>query len=105
MEDINKLTAYDNQTKKSPNFSFLSEYSALLAQCTMQAESYVFDDPNTALIKMRQFGEFLAHEIAARTGVEVFPDDSYIMVLRMLEDNNILTLKSSPTFPYSEKNR
>ena len=74
---MNPDTEKANKTKKSPNFSFLSEHSTLLAQCAIQAERYVFDDPNTALIKLRQFGELLAQEVAARTGVEIFPVDRY----------------------------
>jgi type I restriction enzyme R subunit len=58
-------TTGKDETKKSPNFSFLSEHSSLLSQCAVQAERYVFDDPNTALIKLRQFGELLAQEVAA----------------------------------------
>jgi type I restriction enzyme R subunit len=91
-------SAHENKTKKSPNFSFLSEHSTLLAQCVVQAERYVFDDPNTALIKLRQFGELLAQEVAARTGVEVFPVDNAITVLRKLEDNSILTPKATQLF-------
>jgi type I restriction enzyme R subunit len=71
-------TAVENKTKKSPNFSFLSEHSTLLSQCAVQAERYVFYDPNTALIKLRQFGELLAQEVAARTGIDVFPEDNAI---------------------------
>lgn len=91
-------TTVENNTKKSPNFSFLSEHSNLLFQCVVQAERYVFDDPNTALIKLRQFGELLAQEIAARTGVDVFPEDNAVTVLRKLEDANILTPKASQLF-------
>jgi len=76
----------------------LVEHSTLLAQCVVQAERYVFDDPNTALIKMRQFGELLAQEVAARTGVEVYPEDNTITVLRKLEDNSILTPKATQLF-------
>jgi type I restriction enzyme R subunit len=91
-------TTVENKTHKSPNFSFLSEHSALLAQCAVQAERYVFDDPNTSLIKLRQFGELLAQEVAARTGIDVFPEDNAITVLRKLEDGNILTPKADQLF-------
>ena len=44
----------------SPNFGFLAEHDPLLVHYGSQAERYVFDDPNTALIKLRQFAEVLA---------------------------------------------
>jgi type I restriction enzyme, R subunit len=87
-----------SNTKKSPNFPFLSEYSELLSHCAVQAERYVFEDPNTALIKLRQFGELLAQEVAARTGIDVFFEDSAVTILRKLEDLNILTPKAAQIF-------
>lgn len=91
-------TPQKNKIKKSPNFSFMSEHSTALLQCAMKAERYVFDDPNTALLKLRQFGEFLANETAARTGVDIFPNDTAITVLRKLEYDNVLTPKASQLF-------
>jgi type I restriction enzyme, R subunit len=41
----------------SPNFAFLSEYEPLLARYAGLAEVYLFSDPNTAMIKIRQFAE------------------------------------------------
>jgi len=90
--------AVKNKTEKSPNFPFLSEHSDLLSQCAVQAERYVFDDPNTALIKLRQFGELLAQEVAARTGVDVFPEDNAVTVLKKLEYDNVLTPKAAQLF-------
>jgi len=91
-------SASKHKIKKSPNFSFLYEHGILLSQCAVQAEKYVFDDPNTALIKIRQFGELLSQEVAARTGVDIFPEDNTITVLRKLEDHNILTPKAAQLF-------
>jgi len=34
-------TSVKNKTKKSPNFPFLFEHSALLSQCAVLAEGYV----------------------------------------------------------------
>ena len=39
----------------SPNFSFLSRYDALLVRFASQAQPYALDDPNTAVVKLRQF--------------------------------------------------
>ena len=83
---------------KSPNFFFLSEYNALLFQCAVFAERYVFDDPNTALIKLRQFGELLAQELAARTGLDLGPEDTAVTVLRKLEYENTVPPKAAQLF-------
>ena len=71
---------------------------AIRSYYAVQAERYVFDDPNTALIKLRQFGELLAQEVAARTGVDVFPEDNAVTVLKKLEYDNVLTPKAAQLF-------
>lgn len=50
------------------NFQDLNKIEPLLAQLGQLAERYVHDDPNTALLKLRQFGELLAQVVAAKTG-------------------------------------
>lgn len=47
------------------NFPFLTAYPALFKTVTL-AERYCVDDPNTALIKLRQFGEMLAQMVAVQ---------------------------------------
>jgi hypothetical protein len=49
----------------SPNFAFLMQYDEVLVHHAALAERYIFDDPNSALIKLRQFGELLAQHAAA----------------------------------------
>jgi len=46
-----------NKAFPSPNFAFLMQYDEVLVRHAALAERYVFDDPNSALIKLRQFGE------------------------------------------------
>jgi type I restriction enzyme R subunit len=46
-----------NTPLSSPNFAFLAKHDPLLMRYAAQAERYVFVDPNTALIKLGQFGE------------------------------------------------
>ena len=60
-----------NQAFSSPNFAFLVKYDEVLVRHAALAERYVFDDPNSALIKLRQFAELLAQHAAAYTGVVV----------------------------------
>jgi len=53
----------------SKNFSFLNEHSPLLAQLGHSAEQAFSSDPNTTLIKLRQMGEAMAQDLAARFGI------------------------------------
>ncbi|WP_437638581.1 hypothetical protein [Sorangium sp. So ce854] len=49
----------------SPNFAFLDHHDPRLVVLGTQAERYFADDPNTCLVKLRQFGEILAQRAAA----------------------------------------
>ncbi|WP_203563782.1 DUF4145 domain-containing protein [Deefgea sp. CFH1-16] len=60
----------ENKFSASSNFGFLAEHSALLVQLAGTAELVFACDPNTTLIKLRQFGEALAQDLAVRYGVE-----------------------------------
>ena len=50
------------------NFKQLQSYEPQLARLGLLAEKYFPDDPNTALLKVRQFGELLAQSVAAYSG-------------------------------------
>ncbi len=56
---------------ESDNFGFLAEHDPLLVQIAAAAERAFASDPNTTLIKLRQLGEALAQNIAARIGLPV----------------------------------
>ena len=88
----------DQQRHKSPNFGFLASHDNLLVYCAAQAERYVFDDPVTALIKLRQFGELLAKQAAAKTAIYVSPQDTNVEVLANLTDRGILTAEAARLF-------
>jgi hypothetical protein len=51
------------------NFRFLARYDAGLVVVATCAEQHFPDGSVTSLMKVRQFGEMLAKQIAARTGV------------------------------------
>lgn len=53
----------------SPNFGHLAAADPLLAQHGAKAERFLFEEPITALFKLRQFGEVLAQQAAAHTGM------------------------------------
>jgi hypothetical protein len=50
------------------NFAFLEPHDPQLVRLGMLAERYFPDDPNTSLLKLRQFGELLAQLVAAQMG-------------------------------------
>ncbi len=55
------------------NFAPLAEHDEQLVRLGMLAERYFPDDPNTCLLKLRQFAEVLAQSLAARTGLWTDP--------------------------------
>ena len=48
------------------NFSFLKEHDPLFVELAGAAERAFSSDPNTTLIKLRQFSEAMAQHIAVR---------------------------------------
>ncbi|GAA4018163.1 hypothetical protein GCM10022384_70430 [Streptomyces marokkonensis] len=64
--------------RTSRNFGFLHDHLPLLVAYGAAAEAHVLTDPNTSLLKSRQFGEALvsrpveepAHDLAVITGDE-----------------------------------
>jgi len=67
------------------NFSHLRPYDEQLFRLGVLAERYFPDDPNTALLKLRQLGEWLAQEVASRFGVELRAEETQQQLLRRLE--------------------
>jgi len=75
----------------SSNFSILATLSPELAKLGLRAERYFPDDPNTALLKLRQFGELLAQELVARLGLGINDQaDTQIDLLRKLDQSGVL---------------
>ena len=68
----------------SANFWFLGLHDAQLVRLGALAERYFRDDPNTCLIKLRQFGEVLAQLVAAKAGLYRSPDEQQADLLRRL---------------------
>ncbi len=69
----------------SRNFCFLQPYERQLDRFGALAERYFADDPSTCLIKLRQFGEELARQVAARSGLLATPDELQSDLLRRLK--------------------
>lgn len=88
-------------TNRSVNFSFLADIAPdldLLHCFAHQAEKYLHSDPNSCLIKIRQFGELLAQEIAARNGESIDRGEPQESLLRRLSMNGILKQNSIDLF-------
>ncbi len=69
----------------SANFSFLADHDLQLTRLAALAERYFADDPNTCLIKLRQFGELLAQQTAARYGLFNSTEEPQADLLRRLK--------------------
>ena len=69
----------------SSNFDFLKVHEPDLVVLGGQAELYFKGDPNTCLIKLRQFGEVLAQLTAAKTALFTSPDEAQADLLRRLK--------------------
>ncbi|WP_343565471.1 type I restriction-modification system endonuclease [Kiloniella sp. b19] len=65
----------------SQNFFFLEHTAPQLSKLGAQAERYFEEDPNTSLVKLRQFGEVLAKVTAANLGIHCDPNDTRSIVL------------------------
>lgn len=93
-----EVTAQDSAGFASPNFAHLAKAVPLLALQGVKAERYVFEDPVTALFKLRQFGEVLAQQAAASTGMFVSSDEPQVDLLRRLKDARIIDFEVADLF-------
>lgn len=72
------------------NFACLLKYDEQLVRLGILAEKYFAEDPNTCLLKIRQYAELLAQQVAARVGEYGNPGESQYELLRRLQDQGIL---------------
>ena len=63
--------------ERAPNFGYLLEHEPLLVTYGATAEVYLFADPNTAMIKCRQFGEALTARAFIQFGLPNMPQKQY----------------------------
>jgi type I restriction enzyme R subunit len=83
---------------KSPNFEFLANLDPALMRQAALAERHCLEDPNSALIKLRLFGELLAKNIAARFGVYTDNQSQQIEILKELKYRDVLDQKLADMF-------
>src|ERR1700693_3372758 len=74
----------------SANFDFLAPHDAQLVRLGALAERYFKEDPNTCLIKLRQFGEVLAPLTAAKSGLLASPEEPQADLLRRLKFERVV---------------
>lgn len=79
-------------TTKS-NFDFLKEHDPLFLQLAQSAERAFSSDPNTTLVKLRQFAEAIAQDLAMRCSIEF--DDKTNQADLLFRINRELDLKPS----------
>lgn len=72
------------------NFDMLRAYEVQLWRLGALAERYFAEDPNTSLLKLRQFSELLAQSLAARTGLYANPEESQYELIRRLQGEGVL---------------
>lgn len=82
----------------SANFDFLAVHDAQLVRLGALAERYFKGDPNTCLIKLRQFGELLAQITAARAGLLISPEEPQTDLLRRLKFERVVPYETADLF-------
>src|SRR5690349_13382975 len=82
----------------SANFDFLAKHDVQLVRLGALAERYFKEDPNTCLIKLRQFGEHLAQLTAAKSGLFSSPEEQQTELLRRLKFERILPEQPADLF-------
>jgi type I restriction enzyme, R subunit len=82
----------------STNFTHLQEHNEQLLRLGMLAEKYFTDDPNTCLLKLRQFAELLAQLLASRIGLFLSTEESQYELLRRLQDSGMLPREIAQLF-------
>ena len=88
---------------QSLNFAFLVDDDPLLDAYAAQAERYVFEDPNAALIKLRQLVEMMAQLVSTHFGWAADGDSRFLDVLRELSRRDVITRDISDAFHHIRK--
>ena len=82
----------------STNFRHLRAYDEQLFRLGVLAEKSFPDDPNTALLNLRQLGELLAQQVASRFGVEIVLEETQQHLIQRLVMDGILGREAADLF-------
>jgi type I restriction enzyme R subunit len=80
------------------NFAQLKVHDEQLVRLGMLAERYFADDPNTAILKLRQLAELLAQLVATKVGLYTSREEAQYDLLRRLQDQGILPREIAQLF-------
>jgi type I restriction enzyme, R subunit len=80
------------------NFSHLAVHDEQLARLGALAEHYFPEDPNTSLLKLRQFGELMAQNIAASFGEYTSTEEKQVDLLRRLQARRAIPREAGDLF-------
>ena len=80
------------------NFGQLRAHDEQLLRLGLLAEKYFPEDPNTSLLKLRQFAELLAQLTASRLGQFTSTEESQYDLLRRLQDGGYLPREVAQLF-------
>lgn len=84
--------------KLRSNFDVLARHDEQLLRLGMLAERYFADDPNTALLKLRQLAELLTQLVAAKVGLYTSREEAQYDLIRRLQDQGILPREIAQLF-------
>ncbi|MEV0391995.1 type I restriction-modification system endonuclease [Polymorphospora rubra] len=89
------VTPHDNQVRTlaaaSANFGYLIDVEPLLVRYGVGAERHLFDDPNVALFKMRQYLETIAQRVAAEVSLSLPRQADLHQTIQGLQQAGLLT--------------
>lgn len=90
-------------TPHRSNFLHLAALQEDLARLGVAAERYFAEDPNTSLLKLRQFAELMAQQVAARVGVYLAEEDNQATLLSRLKSGGWLPRETADLFHWIRK--
>ena len=73
------------------NFYFLKNDWNILARIGEMAEYNLNNDPNTAIIKIRQLGEYIAKAIIKAERIEDVNNDNQLDRIKLLKEKDLIT--------------
>jgi type I restriction enzyme R subunit len=80
------------------NFGFLASHDPAMARLGADAERFFAQDPDVAILRLRQLGEFLAAHAAAACGLYVFAGEGQLDLLRKLGDRGVVSAEVAQLF-------
>ena len=85
------------------NFGFLSKHDPLLFRLCASAERNYHDDPNTAVIKLRQFGEAVVKHLAAVFNIDIGIEQTQADLLKTLQVRRLIDRNVADLLHYIRK--